>query len=111
MSFMHEELAAGRWQTITLDEQLGNTGSEGGRTINAHRAGDVPRRDGAFARALELFDLTLADPRWGFHRKREIARAREVFRDEIVGDNEYHTDLDFLDRYFTQFALAARAGR
>lgn len=100
-----------RWRAFTAVEQMGNIGSEVGRTIIAMRAGDGQRRDGAFTRALDLFDLTLQDPRWRFHRKREIGRARELFCDAIVGGNTYGTDLDALDRYFTQFALAARKGR
>lgn len=111
MSIMHAELAAGRWHTFSLDEQLGNTGSEVHRAIVALHAGDRQRLDGAVARALELFDLTVTDPRWRFPRKREIARAREIFCDALVGQNEYHTDLDSLDRYFTQFAIAAQRQR
>lgn len=111
MPYMHSEAAAGRWRTFSALEQMGNIGSEVGRTIIAVRSRDPQRRDGAFTRALELFDLTLQDPRWGFHRKREIARARELFCDAIVGGNTYGTDLDSLDRYFTQFAIAARRGR
>ena len=111
MPLMHAELAAGRWHTFSLDEQMGNIGSEVGRAIIATRAGDHRRRDSAVARALELFDFTLIDPRWRFPRKKEIARAREVFCDALVGKNEYHTDLDSLDRYFTQFAIAAQRQR
>lgn len=111
MPFMHAELAAGRWHAFSLEEQMGNIGSEVGRAIIAVRAGNRQRLDGAVARALELFDLTIIDPRWRFPRKKEIARAREVFCDALVGQNAYHTDLDSLDRYFTQFALAARRGR
>lgn len=111
MPAMHAELAAGRWHTFSLDAQMGNIGSEVGRAIIATRAGDHQRRDGAVTRALELFDLTLIDPRWRFPRKKEIARAREVFCDALVGQNEYHTDLDSLDRYFTQFAIAAQRQR
>lgn len=111
MAWMHSEAAAGRWRAFSALEQMGNIGSEVGRTIIAARAEDQQRRDGAFARALELFDLTMSDSRWRFYRKREIGRARELFCDAIVGGNTYGTDLDALDRYFTQFALAARRGR
>ena len=111
MPFIHGELAAGRWHTFSFDAQMGNIGSEVGRAIIAARAGDHPRLDGAVVRALELFDLTMMDPRWNFPRKKEIARAREVFCDALVGDNTYHTDLDSLDRYFTQFAIAAQRQR
>ena len=64
---------------------------------------------GAFERALELLDLTLADRRWR-DRLREIARARELLCDAAAGGAEYGTTLEDLDRYFLAFALAARAG-
>jgi hypothetical protein len=104
----HEGLAAGRWQTLTLAEQLGNIGSEVGRAIRARERDDAQRFEGAFARALELFDLSLADRRWHGPRVREIARAREVTCDFLVGDNDYRSTAESLDRYFLQFAIAAR---
>jgi hypothetical protein len=106
----HAGLAAGRWQTLTLAEQLGNIGSEVGRAIGARERDDA-RFAGAFDRALELFDLTLADPRWRGHRVREIARAREVTCDFLVGENDYRSTAESLDDYFLQFALAARRNR
>ena len=107
----HASLAAGRWQTLSLAEQLGNIGSEVGRAISAKAQDDAQRFAGAFDRALELFDLTLADPRWRGHRLREIARAREVTCDFLVGDNDYQSTAASLDGYFLQFALAARRNR
>ena len=65
---------------------------------------------GAFERALELLDLTLADPRWR-NRLREIARARELLCDAASGGGEYGATLEDLDRYFLAFAEAARIGR
>lgn len=75
----HPALAAGRWQTLPLMEQLGNVGSEVERAFRAHAQGRGDRFEHALARALELFDLTANDPRWRGHR------------------------------YFLQFAVAARA--
>jgi hypothetical protein len=103
----HRELAAGRWGALSLAEQLANVGSEVGRM---RRARDAVLMTGAFERALELLDLTLADPRWR-SRLREIARAREVLCDAAAGGQEYGTTLDDLDRYFLAFAVAARRGR
>lgn len=106
MSFLHKELASGRWQNFSLAEQLGNIGSEVSRSIR-WRGKDEKLFWGAVERALELFDLTLADPRWR-GRLREIARAREVFCDAVFGGKLYKSSLEDLDRYFLQFALAAR---
>jgi hypothetical protein len=91
---------------MSLSEQLGNIGSEVHRTRLAqlkHESRFLNARD----RALELFDLTLADPRWR-GRLREIARAQEVFCDAASGGHEYGSTLEQLEKYFDQFALFAR---
>ena len=103
---IHQNLAAGRWQQLSLFEQLGNIGSEVGRALK-WRGKDEAVYQNAIDRALELFDLTLADPRWK-SRLREIARAREVFCDAVFGDQQYKTSLEDLECYFTQFAINAR---
>lgn len=106
MTVQHQSLAAGRWHTFSLMEQLGNIGSEVHRAAKAK--GDEKRFDAAVMRALELFELTLCDPRWR-KRLKEIARAREIFLDAAYGFSEYNTSLEDLDRYFFYFALAARS--
>lgn len=100
----HASLANGRWQNLSLLEQLGNIGSEIGRAVKSK---DYDDKNAAGRRALELFDLTLADKRW-YGRGTEIARAREVAADFLFGDNQYKSDGLTLERYFMQFALAAR---
>ena len=105
----HESLAAGRWRTLSLMEQLGNVGSEVDRAIRAHVQGRQDRFDGALSRALELFDLTASDPRWKLHQRREILRAREQFC-RVFFDETAEPDLGaYLSKYFLQFAVAARA--
>ena len=108
---MHAGLAGGRWWTLTLAEQLGNAGADVGRALRARQEGDQGRFDAALARALELLDLTLADPRWKGPRLREIARTREVVCDFLVGDNLYQSTPELLDRYFLACAVAARRDR
>jgi hypothetical protein len=105
----HRELAAGRWGRLSLAEQLANVGSEVGR-LRRWRGRDERLATGAFERALELLDLTLADARWR-GRLKEIARARELLCDAASGGHEYGTTLEALDRYFLAFAVAARARR
>lgn len=104
---MHQELAAGRWNTFPLALQLAHVGSEVSRACRAKNAGNVDRLHSAVARMLELIDLTIADPK-NRYRLREICRTREVLCDFLVGSNAYHgTDASF-DRYFLQFAFAAK---
>jgi hypothetical protein len=64
----------------------------------------------AFDRALELRDLTLADPRWR-DRLCEIARVRELLCAAALGEPAYGTTLEDLDRYLLAFAVAARNSR
>lgn len=106
MQFAHKNLAEGRWQELSLSEQLGNIGSEVGRA-RKWKGKDEKIFEGAWTRALELFDLTLADPRWR-GRLREIARAREVFCDAVFGGKEYSSSLEDLEKYFYPFAFNAR---
>ncbi len=102
----HKELAAGRWFTLSLMEQLGNIGSEVGRAARFQNKNLVSFNNAA-ERALELFDLTLSDNRWQ-GRRYEIARARELFCDAAYGNNSYKTSLQDLADYFLPFAYAAR---
>ena len=108
MSPLHASLAAGRWAELSLIEQLANVGSEVERTLRAHDAGRIDRRDHALARALELFDLTAVDPRWRGLRRREILRARECFCGALFAEPPDPADAAFLRKYFLQFATAAR---
>ena len=95
---------------MSLFEQMGNIGGEISRALAARARGDELLEAGALDRALELFDLTAADPRLRT-RLREIMRAREVVCDYFFGDNEYGSTAESLDSYFLQFAMAARLSR
>ena len=108
-NFLHKEAAEGRWFKFSLAEQLGNIGSEVSRARRA-QGKDEERFWNAVYRALELFDLTLEDPRWR-GRYKEIARAREVFCDAVYGGKLYKSTLEDLDKYFMHFAIAARSGK
>lgn len=108
---LHRDLAAGRWMTLSLAEQLGNVGSDVGRAIRARATGDTDRFGPALERALELLDLTLADERWRGPRRREIARAREVVCDYLAGENVYGSSDRSLEAYFMAYAFAARIDR
>lgn len=108
MSHVHANLATGRWQTLSLMEQLANVGSDVARARRWQ--GKDPRlSEKAFIRALELLDLSIGDHRWKGRRK-ELTRARELLCDAMCGGSAYSSDLASLDRYFLHFAVAARAG-
>ncbi|WP_419949180.1 hypothetical protein [Candidatus Palauibacter sp.] len=105
---LHPRAAEGGWARLDLVEQLGNIGSEVERTVRAHEAGRKGRFEGALARALELFDLTAADPRWHGHRCQEVLRAREEFCRLFFDPDVPPDSAAGLRKYFFGFAYAAR---
>jgi hypothetical protein len=111
MEHLHATLASGRWYTMTLAEQLGNVGSDYERALRWKQKGNTKFFENAFARMLELLDLTIADPRWRNHRLRELCQLRELICDELSNDvREYPDSRDFKD-YFYFFAYTARKDR
>jgi hypothetical protein len=104
MSFQHASLAAGRWFDFSLAEQLGNIGSEVSRAIRARK--EPKQFEAAVSRAMELFNLTLSDPRWT-GRLKEILLAHELFSKAVKEKIDDDT-LDYLNRYFSHFACQAR---
>ncbi len=109
MVTQHANLAAGGWSELNLMQQLGNVGSEVSRAQRWQIKDPIVCRS-AMVRALELLDLTIRDRRWR-GRLKELARAREMLCDAWLGGKEFHTDLAAMDRYFFNFALAARRNR
>ena len=110
--WQHHDAARGRWWNLSLAEQFGNVGSEISRAIRWSTK-NPETAQAALYRGLELFDLMLDDPqhRGSAARLREIARAREVVVDYLAGANEYGSTGPSLQKYFDQFALAARLAR
>ena len=107
MIYEHQQLANGRWQGLSIFEQMAHIGSEVERTIKWRNKNRVDFAHKAFERALELFDLTMMDPR-NKNRLKEIIRARELFSDYIVGDNLYSSSDAQWQKYFYHFNFASR---
>jgi hypothetical protein len=101
----HIELSNGKWQTMSLAEQLGNIGSEYSRASRWKLAGNAPYFEKAFQRLLELFDLTLSDSRWHGARRRELGRARSEVCEQLAGTAAVSRSLQ---KYFDAMAIAAR---
>lgn len=95
-----------KWAKLSLFEQMGNIGSEVGRTMNAMQRGDENSMLGAYYRGLDLIDATV-DSWSSTARRRELLRAREVFCTAV----ESRTIDRQLENYFMQYALAARKDR
>lgn len=106
-AFQHRKLASGRWRKFSLIEQLANIGSEVERTIK-WKPKNLQYGQKAFERVLELFDLTLKDPK-NRERLKEIARGRELFVD-FYFDNIYRSTTESWRKYFYAFNYYARLG-
>jgi hypothetical protein len=101
---MFDENFKERWQKLSLIEQLANIGSEIYR-VKMWQGKDEKLFENSIIRVIELFNLTLSDPK-NKGRLKEVARAKELFLDAVYnGGKEYRTSLDYLDKYFYQFAL------
>jgi len=110
MNYFHESLSSGGWQRFSLVEQMANIGSEVYRALNSRQKGNSKDAELAFERALELFDLTLSDPK-NKKRLKEAARTREEFADYFTGQNEYKTSAEALNSYFLAFGVASRQAK
>lgn len=95
MALIHQNLANGKWQQMTLSQQLANVGSE---FMRWQVQKNPELKQAAQARMLELLDLTIeAHP--GCSAK-ELLRLRE-----FICQSQHAASLK---KYFTEFALAVR---
>lgn len=105
---IHTGLTLERWCKFSLNEQLANVGCDVSRAIRGKNEGDFEFSQQSLFRALELIDLTVADPK---HRKKgvlkEVLRVREILVDYFMYDNDYKSDDTFLDNYFLNFNYMA----
>ena len=109
MNVQHQELAGGRWQSLSLMAQLGNAGSEVERALKWREKGNEKYSRLAFERSLELIDLTIADPK-NRKRLREITRTRELLVDYFFANNDFLSTPQSWRNYLLAFAVAARGG-
>lgn len=104
-ALLHPEYADGKWNELTLEEQLANVGSDVIRCIKwQSRNPDIAQR--AAERALELLQFTKADPK-NRSRLRELCRLYEVLVNDLYGYDDYKPNLPALERYFLGYTYAA----
>ena len=108
---IHKTLTPSHWFQFSLFEQLANVGCDIERTIYWKNNGNLGYSKQAFERALELLDLTVADPKNKGPRLKEILRVREALVDYFVYDNEYNTSDTLWQQYFFDFNYAAALAR
>lgn len=103
---IHKDLTPERWFN-SLFEQLANVGTDIDRAIRWRNKGELEDSKLAFARAMELLDLTIADPKNQGPRFRELKIVRLALVDYFQGSNEYSSTDQAWHNYFYDFNYAA----
>jgi hypothetical protein len=105
-----------RWARFGIIDQMGNIGSEVGRSINAWKSGNEKRFYSAVERGVDLFEatveVTLTQPKsvQRSRRLRKILAARDRYL-RLFFDGPFDPEeAASVDRYFMRFAMVARAG-
>lgn len=100
----------GRWQTLTISQQLGNIASEFSRFRSSFERGERARTVPSLARLREIVRLTVEDPRWT-SRRHELERLDESIR-HLGGElPELEVSFDDVEGYLLPFAVLARRSR
>lgn len=101
-----------RWITMNIFDQMGNIYSEIGRTLRAKQQNKPAESEQAMIRALDLFDATtegLIQQR--SPRVKEVLRAKDQFLQVVYTERPRKKDAEAIERYFMQFAMAARLNK
>lgn len=108
MNYQHKNLANGRWFAMNIFEQMANIGAEVGRAIIWKNKANLEYSNFAFERALELLWLTIEDKKNHGPKLKELCYLKEVLGDYFMGDNQYGSSDENLNKYFYPFNFAAR---
>jgi len=101
-----------KWAKLDIFNQMGNIYSEVGRSFKTKGQQSSKDHEEAVSRAIDLFDASVrALIAEKSPRSKEVLRAKEQFLDVVLNDSATLEDLQSLDRYFMQFAIAARLNR
>jgi hypothetical protein len=98
-----------RWAKLGIFDQMGNIYSEVGRSFKAN---DKSSQEQAIARATDLFNATIyVLKKSESPRAKEVRRAKQQYLEIVSNKRASQASIQSLDRYFLQFAVAARLSR
>lgn len=101
-----------RWEKLDIFNQMGNIYSEVGRSLKTRNSVDAEKHTAAVTRAIDLFDATIASLiKDNSPRAKEVLRSKQQFLDIANDMSASHEAVQSLDRYFMQYAIAARLNR
>jgi hypothetical protein len=100
------------WSRMSIFEQMGNIYSEVGRSFNAKRSGKTDYENLATIRAIDLFDATVEIlVQQKSIKAKEVLRAKEQFLSNLYGEKFNEKEASSLEKYFSEFAVAARLNK
>jgi len=105
----HPLIAQEKWNAFSTIEQMANIGSEVSRAINWGKK-DVESMRLAAYRALELLTLSIKDSK-NTRGLKELLRVQECIADYFFGENIYQFTDAWWQKYFLEYAIAARRGK
>jgi len=103
----HPPVAQEKWNALSVIEQMANIGSEVSRAVNWKQKDEKSMRL-ALYRALELLALSIKDPK-NIKGLKELLRVKECIADYFLGDNIYTFTDQWWQKYFLEYAIAARS--
>lgn len=93
-----------RWFAMGIGEQISNIGSEVNRAIRYKNKDEEDKKVRFYEKAVELLELTCADPKNGY-RRGELQAAIEELTDYFIGENMYNTTDATLTKYYDAFLI------
>jgi len=101
-----------RWAKFNIFEQMGNIGSEVGRSLDSKLGNRHEDFEPALYRALDLFDATVEDLlKQKSPRIKEVLRAKDQYLEVALQKHPDPEKAKSIENYFMQFALTARMNR
>ena len=101
-----------KWAKLDIFDQMGNIYSEVGRSFKTRGEPNSRDHTEAVTRAIDLFDATIQTLTEAKSPKlKEVLRSKEEFLNTVTDTNADQKRIQSLDRYFLQFAIAARLHR
>jgi hypothetical protein len=101
-----------KWAKMSIFDQMGNISSEVGRAINAKKNNNTVDMENAVIRTLDLFNATIDNLiKTKSIKSKEVIRSKDQFLTIVNKQKPTSQELNSLERYFTQFAIASRLNR
>lgn len=91
-----------RWNSMTIQEQISNIGSEVLRADRWKQKGNMERMRSYYDVAISFLCLSIRDPK-NAAGKNELNLCIDELADYFIGDNKWGTTIETLKKYYNAF--------